>query len=392
MDASTPRHRLALVAFGAVIGVLIGITVRPLFEHPKSAIEPDLRTFAEVVNEVRDNYVEAKTSDALITDGIHGVMSSLDEHSVFLDAGALTKLTEQTTGHFGGVGIELAFDAGTFKVIAPVDDTPAQRAGIYPGDELIRIDDTPLLGRTLDQVNDALRGKRGTEVRVTVHRDNDDLEFTLHRAEINVASVRTRYLEPDYGYARISQFQTGTGAEFVKALKALQTGHGSHLKGLVLDLRNNPGGVLQASVIVADAFLTRADGLIVYTHGRTRSSDLRFVATDGDLLDGAPLIVLVNKGSASASEIVAGALQDHKRALILGSRSFGKGSVQAVLPLDHDRALKLTTALYYTPNGRSIQSKGIDPDVVIDADSTRHADRAALLAEALRQLKLAQHG
>ncbi len=393
MDTPRPKHRFAPTLFAVFIGVLIGFSMRPLFEHPQPAIAPDVHTFAEVVGEVRDNYVEPKTADELIGDGIRGVMGALDEHSVFLNERALMNLTEQTTGRFGGIGIEVALEAGAFKVIAPIDDTPAQRAGIYPGDELISIDDTPVRGRTLEQVTDALRGEPGSEIRLAVHRDNGNLDFALRRVAIDIASVRTRYLAPGYGYARIAQFQTGTGAEFVNAIKGLLTRPlGPQLMGLVLDLRNNPGGVLQASVMVADAFLTAADGLIVYTHGRQHSSDLRFVATGGDMLNGAPLVVLINKGSASASEIVAGALQDHRRALILGSPSYGKGSVQAVLPLDHHRALKLTTALYYTPNGRSIQSKGIQPDVALDADSTLEADGVALLAEAVRQLKRAQRG
>jgi len=390
---STRRHGWPLpLTIGVALGVALGYGGHLLFDHDDKLITaPDLHTLSEVIAEVRDNYVEPRSENQLLDDGIRGVMSGLDEHSVFLDERALTNLTEQTTGHFGGIGVEVTFDDGTFKIIAPIDDTPAQRAGLYAGDELISIDDAPVLGRTLDQVTDALRGEPGTEVRLAVHRDNGNFDFSIHRAAIDVDSVRTRALEPGYGYARISQFQTGTGAEFVKAIEALQAQDGP-LQGLVLDLRNNPGGVLQASVEVADAFLTDTDGLIVYTEGRQRSTDLRYLASGPDLLKGAPVVVLINKGSASASEIVAGALQDHRRALVLGSTSYGKGSVQAVLPLDHHRALKLTTALYYTPSGRSIQSKGIQPDVEMDADSTSDADSEALLAAAVRQLKQAHRG
>ena len=390
---STRRHNWPVpLTIGVALGVALGYGGHLLFDRDEKLITaPDLHTLSEVVAEVRDNYVEPRSENQLLDDGIRGVMSGLDEHSVFLDERALTILTEQTTGHFGGIGVEVTLDDGAFKIIAPIDDTPAQRAGLYAGDELISIDDAPVLGRTLDQVTDALRGEPGTEVRLAVHRDNGNLDFSIHRAAIDVDSVRTQSLEPGYGYARISQFQTGTGAEFVKAIEALQTQHGP-LQGLVLDLRNNPGGVLQASVEVADAFLTDADGLIVYTEGRQRSTDLRYLASGPDLLKGAPVVVLINKGSASASEIVAGALQDHRRALVLGSTSYGKGSVQAVLPLDHHRALKLTTALYYTPSGRSIQSKGIQPDVEMDADSTSDADSEALLAAAVRQLKQAHRG
>ena len=384
------RHKptwLVPLSIGLAGGVLIGFAGQSLVEHEQGLSTPDVHTVSEVVAEVRDNYVEPRTENQLLEDAIRGVMSGLDEHSVFLDEHALTNLTEQTTGHFGGIGIEVTLDDGAFKIIAPIDDTPAQRAGIYAGDELISIDDTPVLGRTLDQVTDALRGEPGTEVRLAVHRDNGDLDFAIHRAAIDVDSVRSRLLEPGYGYARITQFQTGTGAEFAKAIATLQAEHGP-LRGLVLDLRNNPGGVLQASVDVADVFLSNTDGLIVSTRGRQRSADQRYLATGSDLMHGAPVVVLINKGSASASEIVAGALQDHRRALVLGSTSYGKGSVQAVLPLDHHRALKLTTALYYTPNGRSIQAKGIHPDVEVDADSTTDGDER-LLAEAVRQLKQA---
>jgi carboxyl-terminal processing protease len=370
---------------------MIGAAGRSLVEPTDVTTPPDVRTFAEVVAEVRDNYVEPRSESRLLDDAIRGVMSSLDEHSVFLDEHALAALTEQTTGHFGGIGIEVALDQGAFKIIAPIDDTPAQRAGLYAGDELISIDRTPVVGQTLDQVTESLRGEPGTQVQLAVRRDGTDFDLSIERAAIDVDSVRSRFLEPGYGYVRISQFQTGTGSELVKAIETLRAEHGP-LQGLVLDLRNNPGGVLQASVEVADAFLSDADGLIVYTEGRQRSSDLRYLATGADLLHGAPIVVLINKGSASASEIVAGALQDHRRALVLGSTSYGKGSVQAVLPLDHRRALKLTTALYFTPSGRSIQAKGIHPDVEMDANGSDDANGVALLAEAVRQLKQAHRG
>ncbi len=386
----TNRGHWQIPLLCVLLGVLIGFAGSTLLERRESAPPPDVRTLADVITEVRDNYVEPRTERQLLDDGIRGVMSGLDEHSVFLDEHAFANLTEQTTGHFGGIGIEVTLDEGAFRIIAPIDDTPAQHAGLYAGDELISIDTEPVLGRTLDQVTDALRGEPGTSVQLAVRRDGSDLDFAIERATIDVDSVRTRFLEPGYGYVRISQFQTGTGPEFVKAIEALQQAHGP-LRGLVLDLRNNPGGVLQASVDVADAFLTDADGLIVYTEGRQPSADLRYLATGPDLLHGAPLVVLINKGSASASEIVAGALQDHRRALVLGSTSYGKGSVQAVLALDEHRALKLTTALYFTPSGRSIQAKGIHPDVEMDADGPDD-DGAALLAEAVRQLKQPHSG
>ena len=385
------RAWLRPAALGFALGIGIGYALHAQWLRAPPTIEPnpDTRAVAEAIEQVRDNYIEPRDESALVDDALRGVMSGLDEHSVFLDARALETLNEQTTGHFGGIGIEVTLDQGAFRIISPIDDTPAQRAGLNAGDELVRIDDTAVLGRTLDQVTEALRGEPGTLVRLAVHRDGTDdlLDFAINRAAIDVDSVRSQLLEPGYGYLRITQFQTGTGSELVKALKSMQDEDGP-LRGLVLDLRNNPGGVLQASVDVADAFLSDEDGLIVYTEGRQRSADLRYLATGSDLLKGAPLVVLINKGSASASEIVAGALQDHRRALIVGTTSYGKGSVQAVLPLDRHRALKLTTAHYFTPSGRSIQSKGIAPDVVIGPSDSGEPGIDTVLAEAVRQLKL----
>jgi len=383
----------ATIVVSVVTGVLIGVAAQEAFDKHRPSNPPDVHTFVEVIAQIRDNYVEPRTESELLDGGIRGLMSGLDEHSTFLDERALINLTEQTTGHFGGIGIELTQDEGVFRVIAPIDDSPAQRAGINAGDELLRIDDVSVAGQTLDQVTDSLRGAPGTPVKLEVHRSSTDvsLDFAMNRAAINVDSVRSRLLEPGYGYVRISQFQTETGPELVKTIAALQAEAGL-LQGMVLDLRNNPGGVLQASVDVADVFLTDAAGLIVSTQGRQRSSDLRYLATGNDLLDGAPLVVLINKGSASAAEIVAGALQDHRRAVLLGSTSYGKGSVQAVLPLENHRALKLTTALYFTPSGRSIQAKGIHPDIEMTADETTDDEGTALLAEAVRQLKDARRG
>jgi carboxyl-terminal processing protease len=388
---STQRIR-PIVSFAMAVsmasGIAIGIGVDGMFDRRPAIIAPDLHTLREVMTQVETNYVEPRSEAQLIDTAIAGVMGGLDPHSTFLDERALANLTELTTGHFGGIGVELALEGGDIKIIAPIDDTPADRAGLVAGDVLERIDDTPVHGTSVSEASDALRGAPGTSVKLAVRRDgaNALLVFEITRAAINVASVQSRFLEPGYGYLRISQFQTDTGPDVVKALESLQGDHGP-LQGLVLDLRNNPGGVLQASVEVADAFLTDADGLIVYTEGRQPSSDLRFVATGNDLVGGAPIVVLINKGSASAAEIVAGALQDHKRALIVGSTSYGKGSVQAVLPLEHNQALKLTTALYFTPSGRSIQAKGIDPDLEFDADTPTEDTDKTLLAEAVRQLK-----
>jgi carboxyl-terminal processing protease len=373
---------------GIVIGAALHVHVRN--QHP---IDPELHAFEHLLKEIHDNYVEPRSEDELLGTAIEGVMSGLDPHSEFLDERALADLSELTTGQFGGIGVELADHDGAVTVVAPLDDTPAQRAGLAPGDVLERIDGKSFQGSTLNDASDALRGAPGTSVALGVRRSGHTglLEFDIVRAAISVASVRSRALEPGYGYVRISQFQNNTGPDLIGAISTLQARDGP-LRGLILDLRNNPGGVLQASVEVADAFLSDGDGLIVYTKGRQPSADLKFVATGIDLLRGAPLVVMINRGSASAAEIVAGALQDHKRALIVGSTSYGKGSVQAVLPLEDHHALKLTTALYFTPSGRSIQSKGIRPDIEFDADAPVNGASDTVLTAALAQLKSIKRG
>jgi len=294
------------------------------------------------------------------------MLSGLDPHSSFLDAKDYTDLRVGTTGEFGGLGIEVGMEDGFVKVIAPIDDTPAQRAGIEAGDLIIRLDETPVKGLSLREAVDIMRGKPGEDILLIIVREGTDkpLKITITRAIIKVTSVKSRDLGDGFAYLRITQFQANTGNNLLDAIDKLKEEQGNDLKGLVLDLRNNPGGVLNAAVDVADAFLE--DGLIVYTQGRTLNSEVRFNATPNDVIKGAPIIVLINVGSASASEIVAGALQDHNRAVIMGSRSFGKGSVQTVMPLKEGNALKLTTALYYTPSGRSIQAQGIEPDITLE--------------------------
>ncbi len=371
---------LISILLSIVSGIAIGITAHHYVDRRTSTLASELETFAQMVRQIHDNYVDPLDEGELMEDAIAGVMKSLDPHSSFLDRAALSELTEQTTGKFGGIGVELSFDDGRLTVIAPIDESPAALAGIRSGDVLIDVDGQALTDISMEEAVQRLRGDVGTPVSLTL--DRPDTKQTLHvemtRAMVTVGSVRSRFLEPGYGYVRVSQFQNSTGEEVVRAIAALSAEHGP-LRGLVLDLRNNPGGVLQASVEVADAFLT--EGLIVYTKGRQRASQLEFSASGDDLLQGAPLVVLINKGSASASEIVAGALQDHKRALVLGRTSYGKGSVQAVLSLDADHALKITTARYFTPSGRSIQSDGIHPDVDLDDNDE------ILLAEAMRHLK-----
>lgn len=341
----------------------------------------DLRTFAEVLDRIKSAYVEPVDDKTLLENAIRGMLSNLDPHSAYLDPQAFQELQESTSGEFGGLGIEVGMEDGFIRVVSPIDDTPASRAGIEAGDLIVRIDGQPTKGMSMQEAVDMMRGKPGSKVELTIVREGGQpFDVTLTRAVIKVQSVRTEMLEDGYGYLRITQFQVNTGAEVGKALASLRKDNKAPLKGLVMDLRNNPGGVLQAAVEVADHFMTK--GLIVYTQGRIANSELRFSADPADASQGVPLVVLINGGSASAAEIVAGALQDSRRAVVMGTDSFGKGSVQTVLPLNNDRALKLTTALYYTPNGRSIQAQGIVPDIEVQRARLTREDEMAGVKEA----------
>ena len=349
------------IVISMVTGIALGISGYRLW----LADDPDTRhtrAFDEVLSEVQKNYVEEIKQDELVDHALRGMLDGLDSYSDFLNMSDYDDLQAETTGQFGGIGIELGLVDNFFTVITPLDGTPASRGGMQSGDRLIAIDKQSLKGKKLVDVVGKLRGTAGSRVSITYKRaDQQPQTTTLTRAVIEIASVRGHLLEPGFGYIRISQFQTTTSDDFTKLLGKLKAER--ELDGLVLDLRNNPGGVLQASVDVADSFLK--EGLIVYTEGRLPSSHLRYRASGQDLLDGAPMVVLINHGSASAAEIVAGALQDHDRATLLGSTTYGKGSVQSVLELSGNRALKLTTSYYYTPSGRSIHELGIDPDIAI---------------------------
>ena len=355
-------------------------------KNPKGRLPlEELRTFTEVMQRIKSAYVEEVDDRTLLDNAIQGMLSGLDPHSAYLKPDDFKELEESTTGEFGGLGIEVSMEDGFIKVVSPIDDTPASKAGIQAGDLIIKLDDVSVKGLSLMQSVEKMRGKAGTPIRLTIVRDGQPkpIELTLKRAVIKVQSVRTRTLEAGYGYIRISQFQADTGDELVKDLDELKKQQkDSKLKGLVLDLRNNPGGVLQSAVGVVDAFIRK--GLIVYTEGRIPNSKFQFDASPEDPSEGVPLVVLINGGSASASEIVAGALQDHNRAVVLGTESFGKGSVQTVLPLSVDSAkgLKLTTALYYTPSGRSIQAEGIKPDIIIPRAKVTPIDTPAQYKEA----------
>ncbi len=325
----------------------------------------ELRTFTRVYDHIRSGYVEELSDSELLEYAIKGMIAELDPHSAYLDEESFEDLQVNTSGEFGGIGIEVGMENGFVKVISPIDDTPAAKAGIEAGDLIIRLDGKPVKGMSLSEAVEIMRGPKDSELDLTIVREGVEqpIELTLTRDVIKVRSVRTRLLEEDYAYVRIAQFQTGTGRDMIEELEKMRE-ENDELKGIILDLRNNPGGVLQASVDVADAFLD--SGLVVYTEGRLENSDTRYYANSGDIAEDIPIVVLINDGSASASEIVAGALQDHGRALVLGTRSFGKGSVQTVVPISETRAIKLTTALYFTPEGRSIQAQGIVPDVTVE--------------------------
>lgn len=335
--------------------------------NPDTAIPFDeIRTFAEVFAKVKNDYVENITDRELIENAIRGMLQGLDPHSAYLDEVSFRNLQEGTSGEFGGLGIEVSMEDGFVKVIAPIDDTPAQKAGVMAGDLIIRLDDTPVKGMSLNDAVDKMRGKPGTDITITIAREGVEtpITMTITRDTITRKSAWVRTLEPGIGYLRVSNFQTNTANDVQRELESLKNQNDGGLNGLILDLRNNPGGILSGAVAISDLFLEQ--GLIVYTEGRVNDSKLRFTAKPVDILNKAPMIVLVNAGSASASEIVAGALQDHKRAIIMGQKTFGKGSVQTILPMTNESALKLTTARYYTPSGRSIQASGINPDIIID--------------------------
>ena len=376
-------------------GVLLGVLVAPnhyVFaerEQPAPLPLDDLRTFTEVFAKIKSDYVEPVDDKFLLEQAIRGMLSGLDPHSSYLNPEEYEELTIGTTGEFGGLGIEVGMENGFVKVIAPIDDTPAQRAGIQAGDLIIRLDDKPVKGLTLNECVTLMRGKPGTDITLTIVREGSDKPFpvVVTRDVIKVKSVKSKMLEPGFGYVRISQFQSHTAENLQEALDELKREAGGTLKGLVLDLRNNPGGVLNGAVAVSDAFLD--GGLVVYTEGRTPDSELRYNAKPGDDIGRAPMVVLVNGGSASASEIVAGALQDHKRAVIMGTQTFGKGSVQTILPMVNNAALKLTTARYYTPSGRSIQAEGITPDIPVENVQVTDAEQGGL--DRLKEADLTGH-
>lgn len=380
--------QIALIGIGTTLGILLSLNFSAVANKDSGPLPiEELRAFTEVFGRIKSDYVESVEDKKLITEAITGMLNGLDPHSSYLDTDSFKELQIGTQGEFGGLGIEVGMEDGFVKVVSPIEDTPAFRAGIKSGDLVIKIDEISVKGMSLNEAVKRMRGKPNTQVTLTVLRKSDakpkPLVFTLTRAVIKVQSVKSKLIEPGFGYVRITQFQEHTGEYLVKAIENLYKSE--PLKGFVLDLRNDPGGLLNGAVAVSAAFLPEKV-LVVYTDGRTEDSKMKLHASAEDYLRGnnkddflknlpkgiktVPMVVLVNGGSASASEIVAGALQDHKRATIMGTQTFGKGSVQTILPLSNSTAIKLTTARYFTPNGNSIQAKGISPDILIEDETT----------------------
>jgi len=399
-------HHIGLIALGILVGVAISLNYSAVAQK-EAAFAPlpieELRAFTEVFGRVKSDYVESVDDKKLITQAINGMLTGLDPHSAYLDQEAFRELQVGTQGEFGGLGIEVGMEEGFVKVIAPIDDTPASRAGVQSGDLIVKLDDASVKGMTLTDAVKRMRGKPNSQITLTIVRKGETkpVVLTITRAVIKVQSVKAKLLEPGYAYFRVSQFQEHTGENLAGSIARLFKENQGSMKGIVLDLRNDPGGLLNGAVAVSAAFLPQGS-LVVYTDGRTEDSKMRLNASPENYLRGrskddflkklppevknVPMVVLVNGGSASASEIVAGALQDHRRAVVMGQPTFGKGSVQTILPLGNNTAIKLTTARYYTPNGRSIQAKGIVPDIPLDDAA---ADKAAGLR--LREADLTKH-
>jgi len=397
-------QRIGLVVAGVLIGVAISLNFSAVAQKDAALPLPieELRAFTEVFGRVKSDYVEQVDDKKLITEAINGMLTGLDPHSAYLDQEAFKELQVGTQGEFGGLGIEVGMEDGFVKVVAPIDDTPASRAGIKPGDLIVKLDEMSVKGMTLNDAVKQMRGKPNSQITLTIVRKGETkpVVVTLTRAVIKIQSVKSKMLEPGYAYFRVSQFQEHTGETLSRAIETLFKQNQGPMRGIVLDLRNDPGGLLNGAVAVSAAFLP-SNSLVVYTDGRTEDAKMRLNASPENYLRGrvkedylkklpaevknVPMVVLVNGGSASASEIVAGALQDHKRAVVMGQQTFGKGSVQTILPLGNNTAIKLTTARYYTPNGRSIQAKGITPDIPLEDAGEKMA------ALKLREADLTKH-
>ena len=353
------KASMAILGIGAVFALSGSVTAK---EKDRSETYRLLELFGDVFERVRSDYVEKVSDEELIEAAVRGMLTDLDPHSAFLNRKHFRDMQVQTKGEFGGLGIEVTMEGGYVKVVSPIDETPAFRAGMKAGDLITHLDGEHVQGLTLSQAVEKMRGPINSDITLTVRRDTKSFDVTITRDKIRIRSVRSR-TEGNVGYVRITSFSEQTEAGLNKAVEKIKTELGDKLVGFVLDLRNNPGGLLDQAVMVSDAFLE--GGEIVSTRGRVQENAQRFHATPGDITNGLPIVVLINSGSASASEIVAGALQDHRRAVILGKKSFGKGSVQTIIPLGRNGAIKLTTQRYYTPSGTAIQAKGIVPDIEV---------------------------
>jgi carboxyl-terminal processing protease len=397
----TQKAKFILVGLaGLLAGAALTVNLSAIADKDAATALPvaELRAFTDVFARIKSDYVEPVEDKKLITEAITGMLTGLDPHSAYLDVEAFKDLQVGTQGEFGGLGIEVGMEDGFVKVVSPIEDTPAFKAGVKPGDLIIKLDDTPVKGMTLNDAVKRMRGKPGTSIKLTIARKGvaQPIVLTLTRAVIKIRSVKSTLVDPGYGYVRVTQFQEHTGELLAEALNNLYKDNKAPLKGLILDLRNDPGGLLNGAVAVTAAFV-KPDSLVVYTEGRSEDAKMRLTASrehylrpmQADYLKNlpegvksVPMVVLVNMGSASASEIVAGALQDHKRAIVMGTRTFGKGSVQTILPIGNGTAIKLTTARYYTPNGRSIQAKGIEPDIVVEDPAMPESENGFGLREA----------
>ena len=377
-----------LVGLAAVFG-WERLSIQKVSAEDKSVYE-QLQVFSDVLDIVQENYVQEVEDEELIEGAISGMLRTLDPHSSYLNPDAYKELQVETKGSFGGIGIEITVRNGMLTVVSPLEGTPAYELGIEAGDQIIRVDGEATKDMTLMEAVKKMRGPKGTKVVLTIMREafTKPQDFVITRATIAIKSVRTKILEPGYGYLRLSQFQSTTVKDLRQALSKLEK-ENKPMKGLILDLRNNPGGLLDQAVKVSDEFLN--EGLIVYTGGRLKSQDMRFEAHMNSRPHAYPIVILVNEGSASAAEIVAGALQDHKRAVVVGVKTFGKGSVQTVMPLRNGAALRLTTAIYYTPSGHSIQAKGIEPDIVVQRELPREQEGERKRLRVIREEDLKNH-
>jgi len=383
------RKIAVLIAAVSALIVIVGTGVQRRCAAEGGNDYESIEMFTDVLKIVQKNYVEEVDTKKLIYGAINGMLSSLDPHSSFLPPDMYKEMKIETKGSFGGLGIEITIKDGYLTVISPIEDTPAFRAGIKSGDQILKIEDKLTKDMSIIDAVKRMRGQKGSKITITIMREGFEKpkSFTLVRDVIQVKSIKFKSLDDGYGYIRLAQFQEKTDEDLVKALTALKKENGGTLKGLILDMRNDPGGLLEQAVKVADHFI--ADGLIVYTEGRDQDSKMRFSARKGEKELGYPMVVLINGGSASASEIVAGALQDHNRAVVLGTQSFGKGSVQTIIPLSEDSGLRLTTARYFTPKGRSIQAKGITPDIVVENLEITAAEKKDVLS--IREKDLENH-